>query len=58
MGNDIKGLLRKYIKDLCSRQELEQVKEILASGLYEKEWLDIMQEEAEDEQGFVSEHQL
>ena len=49
MDNDIKDLLKKYIKNRCSRNELEQVKEILASGLYQEEWMDIMQEETEAE---------
>ncbi len=46
MDIQIKDLLTKYISDQCTAEELSQVTAILKSGLYEQEWLAVMEEEA------------
>lgn len=47
MDQDIIQLLRKYVGNTCNTQELEKVKQILATGSYEQEWKAILQETAE-----------
>ncbi len=46
MDQDIILLLRKYVGNRCTKQELEQVRQILASGSYERELEAVLQEEA------------
>ncbi|MCD0487933.1 FecR domain-containing protein [Pedobacter sp. MC2016-14] len=45
MDKDIKGLIKKYVNNLCSDEELNEIKLILGSGLYEQEWAEVMEEE-------------
>lgn len=45
MNIEIKNLLSKYINNKCTAEELLQVKAILQSGLYQQEWLAVMEDE-------------
>ena len=49
MNTEIKILLSKYTHNRCTAEELAQVKAILQSGLYQEEWLAVMEEEAADD---------
>lgn len=55
MNKEIKDLLAKYISNQCTAEELQQVKAVLKSGLYEQEWLALMEEEAALDQLAISE---
>jgi len=46
MNTEIKILLSKYTNNRCTADELAQVKAILQSGLYQEEWLSVMEDEA------------
>ncbi|WP_183561566.1 FecR family protein [Mucilaginibacter sp. SP1R1] len=46
MNQDIIALLRKYIGNSCTQQELEKVRLILSSRNYEQEWITVLAEEA------------
>lgn len=54
MNKEIKDLLARYISNQCTAEELQQVKAVLKSGLYEKEWLALMEEEAALDQSAVA----
>lgn len=47
MDEQVLNLLRKYLNDQCSIEELEQVRSILHSDGYEEEWAAVLQEDAE-----------
>lgn len=49
MNTEIKILLSKYTNNRCTAEELAEVKAILQSGLYQEEWLAVMEEEATDD---------
>ncbi len=46
MNQDTIRLLKKYINNLCSEEELEQVTHILKSAKYNEEWSAVMHDEA------------
>ncbi|MCQ6957317.1 FecR family protein [Mucilaginibacter aquariorum] len=49
MDQEIILLLKKYVANSCHRQELEQARQVLASGNYEEEWKAVLEQEAIDD---------
>lgn len=46
MDQDIIRLLRKYVNNRCTAQELQKVRAVLTSGKYDQEWAAVSEEEA------------
>lgn len=47
MDKQILQLLKKYLDNRCTPEELERVRTILHSGRYEEEWATVLREDAE-----------
>lgn len=47
MDEQIRNLLKKYLDDRCSEEELTTIQEILRSGQYAEEWDAVLREDAE-----------
>lgn len=46
MDQEVIQLLKKYVQNTCSPQELEEVERIIASGSFENEWKQVLEAEA------------
>ena len=51
MDHEVKALLKKYIEDQCTANELQVVQQVLKSGAYLDEWASVMQEDASANSG-------